>query len=175
VDVIGDAASDRYQNALAAVINDENVDGVLVILTPQSMTDALGTAEAVVNIAQRSSKPILCCFMGVVDVSAGVKYLQEHGYPVYRFPENAANAFGALYRYSQWLSRPQLASPKTNYDTKKASDIISNCLATGETKLGEVVGNQLLACYGFNVNPTKVAKQYKRRLPSPRKWVSRWL
>jgi acetyltransferase len=158
VDVIGDAAFDRYQNALSAVINDENVDGALVILTPQSMTDALGTAEAVVRIAQRSSKPILCCFMGVVDVSAGVKFLQEHGYPVYRFPENAANAFGALYRYSKWLARPQLAPLKTSYDTQKASDIIQNCLSTGDTKLGEVVGNKLLACYGFNVMPTKVAK-----------------
>lgn len=82
VDVIGDAAYDRYQNALATVIKDENVDGALVILTPQSMTDALGTAEAVVNIAQWSNKPILCCFMGIIDVSAGVKFLQEHGYPL---------------------------------------------------------------------------------------------
>jgi acetyltransferase len=60
VDVIGDAPMDRYENALAAVIRDEGVDGALVILTPQSMTDVLGTAEAIVRIARRSSKPILC-------------------------------------------------------------------------------------------------------------------
>ena len=105
VDVIGDAPSDRYEMALSAVIKDEGVDGALVILTPQSMTNALETAEAIVRVARRSSKPILCCFMGVVDVSAGVKYLQEHGYPVYKFPEDAAKALGALYKYSQ-LAEP---------------------------------------------------------------------
>lgn len=92
VDIIGDAAQDRYENALAAVIKDEGVDGALVILTPQSMTNALGTAEAIARIARRSSKPVLCCFMGIFDVSAGVKYLQEHGIPVFRFPENAAKS-----------------------------------------------------------------------------------
>jgi acetyltransferase len=57
VDVIGDAAPDRYENALAAVIHDEHVDGALVILTPQSMTNVLGTAEAIARIARRSHKP----------------------------------------------------------------------------------------------------------------------
>ena len=97
VDVIGDAAQDRYENALTTVIKDENVDGAIVILTPQSMTNAMGTAEAVVRIARRSHKPILCCFMGIIDVSAGVKYLQENGVPVYRFPKG----------------RPKLSAPFT--------------------------------------------------------------
>ncbi len=68
VDVIGDASQERYENALGAVIRDEGVDGALVILTPQSMTNALGTAEAIARIARRTAKPILCCFMGIIDV-----------------------------------------------------------------------------------------------------------
>jgi len=94
VDIIGDASQDRYENALWTVIKDEGVDGALVILTPQSMTNALGTAEAIVRVARGTHKPIICCFMGVIDVSPGVKYLQKHGYPVYQFPENAAKAMG---------------------------------------------------------------------------------
>ncbi len=90
VDVIGDASQERYENALSAVIKDEGVDGALVILTPQSMTNALGTAEAIVRIARRSAKPIVCCFMGIMDVSAGVKYLQENGIPVYQVPRKRA-------------------------------------------------------------------------------------
>lgn len=158
VDVIGDASFDRYETALAAVVNDENVDGAMVILTPQSMTDTLGTAKAVVNIAQRSNKPILCCFMGVVDVSEGVDYLQEHGYPVYCFPENAANSFSALYRYSSWLKREQLEPFSFKHDTDRAATIIKDCLDSNKTKLGEIEGYEILKCYGMNVLPTELAK-----------------
>ena len=158
VDVIGDAASDRYEYALDAVIKDEGVDGALVILTPQSMTNVLGTAEAIVKIARRSAKPILCCFMGVIDVSAGKKYLQEYGVPVFNFPENAAKAFGALYRYSNWMNRQILAQFKLTHDTKKASEIIDTCLAQGKTYLGELDGLDLLNCYGMNVLPTELAE-----------------
>ncbi|MGD9009718.1 MAG: acetate--CoA ligase family protein, partial [Desulfobacteraceae bacterium] len=157
VDVIGDAAQDRYENALAAVIRDEGVDGALVILTPQSMTNAMGTAEAVVRIARRSHKPILCCFMGLIDVSAGVDYLQDNGVPVYRFPENAAKAFGAVYRYSRWLNRQELAPYHLEQDKSSGREIISTSLAAGKTYLGELEGTKLLECYGFNVLPTVLA------------------
>jgi acetyltransferase len=158
VDVIGDATQDRYENALAAVIRDDGVDGALVILTPQSMTNALETAKAITKIAHRSHKPIMCSFMGIVDVSAGVEYLQEQGYPVYRFPENAAKSFGALYRYSQWLNRQHLAPYKMTYDVDKARGIVTDCLAAGRTAIGEKDGNALLECYGFNVLPTRLAQ-----------------
>jgi acetate---CoA ligase (ADP-forming) len=158
VDVIGDAAQDRYENALTAVIRDEGVDGALVILTPQSMTNAMGTAEAVVRIARRSHKPILCCFMGIIDVSAGVKYLQSHGVPVYRFPENAAKAFGAIYRYSRWLNRQELARFEFSHDKSSARQIIEKSLAEGKSYLGELEGTRILKCYGFNVLPTELAR-----------------
>ncbi|MBI5593006.1 MAG: acetate--CoA ligase family protein [Deltaproteobacteria bacterium] len=157
VDVIGDAAQDRYENALAAVVRDEGVDGALVILTPQSMTNALGTAEAIARIARRTPKPILCCFMGVVDVSAGVKYLQEQGIPVYKFPENAAKAFGALYKYSRWLNQQVLADFTFSHDSDRASRIIETCIKQGQLHLGELEGLDLLACYGFQVLPTRLA------------------
>ncbi len=158
VDVIGDAAQDRYENALTSVIRDEGVDGALVILTPQSMTNAMGTAEAIVRIARRSHKPILCCFMGIFDVSSGVKYLQENGVPVYRFPENAAKAFGALYRYSKWLNRQELAPYDLTQNKLCGRKIIETCMAEGKTYIGELEGTKLLACYGFNVLPTELAK-----------------
>jgi acetyltransferase len=157
VDVIGDAAQDRYENALSAVIKDEGVDGALVILTPQSMTNAIGTAEAIVRIARRSHKPILCCFMGIIDVSAGVKHLQENGVPVYRFPESAAKTFGALYRYSRWLNRQQLAPFSVKHDKPRAAQIIAEAMDRGDTYIGEIGGTELLKCYGFNVLPTQLA------------------
>ncbi len=157
VDVIGDAAPDRYENALTAVIRDEQVDGALVILTPQSMTNALETAKAIVRIARRSHKPVLCCFMGIIDVSTGVKYLQEQGVPVFRFPENAAKAFGALYRYSRWLNRQIYAPFKLSHRSTDAASLIADARAQGNTYLGELEGLALLKCYGFHTLPTRLA------------------
>jgi acetyl coenzyme A synthetase (ADP forming)-like protein len=157
VDIIGDASIDRYANALGAVIRDEGVDGALVILTPQSMTDVLGTAGAIARIARKSFKPIMCCFMGVIDVSQGVQFLQEHGIPVFKFPENAAKAFGALYRYSNWLNRQHLAQYNLKFDRERAAAIIQDCLARGKTRIGELDGIGILESYGFKVLPTRLA------------------
>ncbi|MCJ8502808.1 acetate--CoA ligase family protein [Desulfatitalea alkaliphila] len=157
VDIIGDAAQDRYERALNAVIRDEGVDGALVILTPQSMTNAIGTAKVIVSIAQRSHKPILCCFMGIVDVSAGVKYLQENGVPVYPFPEQAARSFGAIYRYAKWLNRQELAPYHFKHDKAGARKIVEACVNDGQCYMGELTGVHLLKCYGFDVLPTELA------------------
>ncbi|MDY0039206.1 MAG: acetate--CoA ligase family protein [Desulforhabdus sp.] len=158
VDVIGDATQDRYEHALTSVLKDEGVDGALVILTPQSMTNALAIAKSIVRVARGSRKPMLCCFMGVIDVSEGVKYLQEHGYPVFRFPEDAAKSFGALYQYSRWLNREALKPYKLDHDTRAAKKIVSETLAAGKTYLGELGGLDLLKCYGFKVLPTELAR-----------------
>jgi len=158
VDVIGDATADRYENALWTVIKDEGTDGALVILTPQSMTNALETAEAIVRVARGTHKPIVSCFMGVIDVSQGVKYLQKHGYPVYQFPENAAKAMGALYQYAEWINRLELPEFTFNHNRERAASIISECLASGKTHLGEYEGTEILKCYGFTTLPTRLAK-----------------
>ncbi|HMA66760.1 MAG TPA: acetate--CoA ligase family protein [Desulfosalsimonadaceae bacterium] len=158
VDVIGDASRDRYEHALEAVIKDEGVDGVLMILTPQSMTDAIGTAEAIVSAYQKTQKPIICSFMGVVDVSAGVKHLQEHHIPVYRFPENAARAMGKLYEATRWLHRRILPQYDIRFDKARARQLVEESLSSGRSVLGEYDGAPLLACYGFHVCPMKLAR-----------------
>jgi acetyltransferase len=157
VDVIGDAPSQRYEHALDAVIKDDGVDCVLMILTPQSMTDAIGTAKAIVKTYQNTDKPIICSFMGVVDVSAGVKYLQEHHVPVYSFPENAARAMGKLYQATRWLKRTILPQYDLEFDRDQAKKIVAECFEKGKTTLGEHDGARLLQCYGFPTLPVEVA------------------
>ncbi len=161
VDVIGDAAKDRYENTLATVLGDRGVDAVLIILTPQSMTDAIGTAEAIVSIARNSIKPILCAFMGVVDVSDGVKLLQAHKVPVYQFPESAARSLGALRTSVKWLFRKILPQYKLTYDREKAAGIIDKYMKEGRWVLGELDGTEILKCYGFNTIPMALAKTAK--------------
>jgi acetyltransferase len=158
VDVIGDATVERYEMALDAVIKDENVDGAMVILTPQSMTDVKGTAEAVVKIAERTSKPIVCSFMGIFDVSTGVKILQHHHIPTYRFPENAAKALGILNTRSKWLNRQILAKYEFKHDKERAREIIKGCFKRQQMYLGELDGLKVLKSYGFNTLTTILAK-----------------
>ncbi len=158
VDVIGDAAKDRYENTLATVLSDRGVDAALIILTPQSMTDAIGTAEAIVNIAKNSIKPIVCSFMGVVDVSDGVKLLQKHKIPVYQFPESAARSLGALRQGVKWLFRKMLPQYDLKYDSNRAKEIIDRYLKEGKTVLGELDGNEILKCYGFNTLPMTLSE-----------------
>ncbi|MBF0242826.1 MAG: acetate--CoA ligase family protein [Desulfamplus sp.] len=157
VDVIGDAARDRYENTLGTVISDSGVDSVLIILTPQSMTDAMGTAEAIVSIAKKSVKPIVCAFMGVVDVSDGVKLLQQNNVPVYQFPESAARALGALYAQQKWLSREIRPQYRLEFDKEKAEKIIKQHLDNGNYILDELDGSELLKCYGFKTLEMEIA------------------
>ncbi len=158
IDVIGDAASDRYENALATVIGDDGVDGALIILTPQSMTDAIGTAEAIVQIARKSRKPIVCSFMGIVDVSEGVEILHEAHVPCYKFPENAAAALGKLFGAKRWYDRRRLPQYDLSFDAERAQAVIDRYLEAGKTVLGELEGNEILKCYGFETLPMDLAE-----------------
>jgi acetyltransferase len=84
--------------------------------------------------------------------------LQEQGVPVFKFPENAAKAFGALYQYARWLNRQRLAQFDMQHDRQGAARIIEDCLKNGKTHIGELEGIGLLKCYGFNVLPNQLAK-----------------
>ena len=149
VDVIGDAASDRYAVALEAVLGDPNVDGLVVLLTPQAMTEIEGTAECVGKLAPRFGKPVLASFLGHVDVSAGVKILEQHGIPNYEFPENAARSLGAMARYTQWLKRPRTTERRFDVDAEAVRKVFAHVRSEGRTFLPEVDALAVLNAYGF--------------------------
>ena len=156
VDVIGDAGMDRYRAALKAVLNDENVDGVIFILTPQSMTEIEATAEIIPDLALRSGKPVVASFMGLLDVSKGAAYLEQHHIPHYHFPEAAARTMGALYQHTHWIHRQHYKEVEIVSDREAVRNIISKALATGNRYLGEVAGNEILAAYGFPILPARL-------------------
>ncbi len=157
VDVIGDAGSERYRAALEAVLTDENVDGVIFILTPQSMTEIEKTASIIPDLARKSGKPVVASFMGLMDVSKGVAILEENGIPHYPFPETAARVMGALYQHSKWIHRPHAREFELSFDRPRARKMIEESLASGIKYLGEVEGNEILAAYGFPVLPARLA------------------
>ena len=150
VDIIGDATHERYEAALRTVLEDEEVDGAIVILSPQAMTDPLETAEIVPRVAEGIDKPILCSFMGIVDVSAGVNYLEAHNIPNYVFPESSVRAMSAMLRFGNLLrlERRQVRRLAANRDA--AEDIIRRRLnGKEEHYMPEQEATELLGCYGF--------------------------
>jgi len=158
VDVIGDATCDRYTAALEAVLGDPNVDGLVVLLTPQSMTDIEAIARTIGEIAPSSKKPTLASFLGHVDVSAGVRILEDHGVPNYEFPENAARSLAAMCRYTQWLTRPRTQERQFKVDRDAVKQIFARARSEGRTFLPEAEALAVLGAYGFPLLQHGVAR-----------------
>lgn len=100
IDVLGDALADRYEAALHAVLAEDQVDGLIVILTPQVMTQIEETAQVIGKLSKHYRKPILCAFIGGSRVAAGERLLNGFKIPVFRFPERAIYAFSKMW---QWM------------------------------------------------------------------------
>ncbi len=105
VDVLGDARSKRFAKAVEIVIKDPGVDAVLTILTPQAMTNAAATARELVNIAEKSAKPVIAAFLGGASMREGIDILLKAGIPVYHTPEDAIRAFMILVEYRRNLNQ----------------------------------------------------------------------
>jgi acetyl coenzyme A synthetase (ADP forming)-like protein len=152
VDVIGDATHERYEAAIRHVLMDENVDGAIVILTPQTMTDVLETAEIIPRVAKNIDKPLLCSFMGIVDVSEGIEHLEANGIPNYAFPEAAARAMAAMAFYGNLLSLDKRQIRRVAADRDTVTEIIERKLSGKQScYLPEREANEILQCYGFPV------------------------
>ena len=152
VDVIGDATHERYEAAIRHILMDENVDGAIVILSPQAMTDILETAEIVPRVTKDTNKPVLCSFMGIVDVSEGIRYLEEHGIPNYAFPEAAVRSMASMAFYGGLLSLERRQVRRVAADRETATMLIKKKLAHKKRYyMSEREANEILQCYGFPV------------------------
>src|SRR5664280_864436 len=99
IDVLGDAGADRYAKALEIAAKDPRTDGLLVILTPQAMTDATQTAEALKPYAKAFGKPVIASCMGGSDVAAGEEILNRSDIPTFPYPDTAARMFAYMWRH----------------------------------------------------------------------------
>jgi len=151
VDVLGDALADRYGLALEAVLKDEGVDGAIVILTPQVMTQIPETARAIADIASRYDKPVLACFMGQARVKEGIEILGQRGIPNYPFPERAVGALRAMVKHRRWLERPLSEPERVPVDQAKVEEIFRRVQQEGRLSLGDAEAREVLIAYGIRV------------------------
>ncbi|MHC4255686.1 MAG: acetate--CoA ligase family protein, partial [Planctomycetota bacterium] len=161
VDVIGDATHERYEAAIQHILKDENVDSAIIILSPQAMTDVLETASIIPNVTKDIDKPVLCSFMGIVDVSEGVRHLEKHGIPNYAFPEAAVRTMAVMSFYGDLLNLDKRKVPTVSADRSAADALIKNALADKDScYLPEFHANQILDCYGFPLLKTALLRDF---------------
>jgi acetyltransferase len=164
IDVIGDAGPDLYAKTLEAAGRDPQSDGLLVILTPQAMTDATATAEKLKAFGHIGGKPVLASWMGGNEVAAGEAILNRAGIPTFAYPDTAAIVFTAMHQYNENL-RLLYETPVPSADPAdmasgraKANALLETIRQTGRTILTEAESKDLMACYGIPTVLTKIAK-----------------
>jgi acetyltransferase len=150
IDVIGDASPERYAKSLEVAAQDKNTDGLLVILTPQAMTDPTATAEALKSYAKSFDKPILASWSGGKEVAAGESVLNKAGIPTFEYPDDAARAFTymwqSMYNLKTLYETPSLPDDEgTGPDRDAAKAILDHVRETGRDLLTEAESKQLLA------------------------------
>jgi len=168
IDVLGDADPERYVMALNAAQDDPQVDAIIVILTPQAMTRPLDTARALAA-SMRGEKPILAAFMGGADVMPGRDELVAANLPDYTSPERAVAALKAMCDYADWLRRPPRVVARFPVNRRRVERIIGRHIKTGALQVGEADAKEILAAYGFNVPPGRLATSVEECLDAASK------
>lgn len=163
VDILGDGKPDRYAKTLEIVAKDPNSDGMMVILTPQEMTEPTATAECLAPYAHFEGKPVLASWMGGLETAPGDDILNKAGIPTFPYPDDAAKAFVYMHRYAENLKglyeTPSLPTDKEGApDRALVARLIENARKEGRTILTEHESKQVLAAYRIPTVPTVIAQ-----------------
>jgi acetyltransferase len=164
VDLLGDATADRFVKAVEILSADSSNDGILVILTPQAMTDATAIAKGLSAFNKIHGKPILASWMGADEVTEGEAILNASAIPTFAYPDTAARSFCYMWRYSDNLralyETPALTAGPTETASGRATAtaIMEAAHRAGRTLLTEVESKQILDGYGIPTVPARIAR-----------------
>lgn len=156
IDVLGDADPERYVMAVNAAQEDPGIDAIIVILTPQAMTEPAETARKIAACS-RNEKPILVSFMGGEDVMPGREELVAFNIPDYTSPERAVASLKAMVDYSRWLTRPPRIITRFPANRRRVERIVRRHRKTNQLQVGEAAAKSILRAYDFNVPPGSIA------------------
>ena len=162
IDIAGDATPERYRDTILTVTHDPNVDGTLVILSPQAMTEPMEVAKAIVEVAEQANRSIFCCWMGGEQVSAGRKFLEDSGIPALRMPETAIELFHHISKYYRnqklLLQTPEPTRQHGRPEAEGAKMLIEALLAERRQVLSEMESKAILRAFKVPVAQTMVAR-----------------
>ncbi len=170
IDLLGDATPDQYAQAVEVIADCDEADAILIILTPQDVTDATETARKVAAVGEQAGKPILASWMGGPNVQEGIKVLNDSNIPTFSYPDEAAKTFGNTWKYSKNLSLIYQC-PSLNETAEKeegieetekrrafVDGIFDKARENDLTLLDERQSKQILKAYGIPIVETEVAR-----------------
>ncbi|EFK08568.1 conserved domain protein [delta proteobacterium NaphS2] len=167
IDILGDATAQRYGQVTNCCFEAESVDGMLVIVNAQAMTDPTEVAETLSKDLKGKPYPVFAAMMGGLDVEAGRTILNKTGIPTYDTPERAIRSFAVLYDYARNLELLQEIPSRSGDVAKQGSEaraLMDSALAGKNAFMEEAESKRLLACYGIPVNRTEVAESMDEAL-----------
>ncbi|KQT61276.1 MULTISPECIES: bifunctional acetate--CoA ligase family protein/GNAT family N-acetyltransferase [unclassified Aureimonas] len=167
VDMPGDTPPEVFAQALAAILEDPEQDGVLILNCPQAVSDGLGAAEATLAAARTQvsgasrKAPLLTCWLGERAARGARRLFAANGIPTYQTPDESVRAFMQLvdYRRNQDLlmETPPALAPGVS-DLSEARRVVETALAQGRPVLTEPESKRLLSAYGIPVVRTETAR-----------------
>jgi acetyltransferase len=162
IDILGDASPERYRDAILACSKDEGVDGILVMLAPQAMTQPDAVTQAVIDVTSGDCKPIVCCWMGETQVVAARHTLEKARIPAFRMPETAVELFSHISTYYKnqklLLQAPEPIPREARDETEGAKMLIDAVLSERRKVLSEMESKAVLRAFKIPVAQTMVAR-----------------
>ena len=162
IDIVGDADPIRYGAAVHACLEDNQVDGVMVILTPQAMTDPTQAARTVIELSNQADKPVVTCWMGEEQVREARLLFKGAGVPTFRTPEPAVELFSHISNYYRnqrlLMEAPASISDHIAPRLESAKLVIETALQEGRKVLNEMESKALLAAFRIPIAQTVVAR-----------------
>ncbi len=162
VDVLGDADPDRYKNSIRICLEDDSVDGAIVIYAPQGEATAQEAAEAVAEISKETEKPIVTSFMGAGEVNKGRELLRNENVPTRPTPEQAISAYMYMHNYARNLEllyeTPEELPVNNQPPHHHLKAMVRKVLRSDRSTLTEVEAKKFLDTYDIPTSSTKVAE-----------------
>jgi acetyltransferase len=158
IDVVGDAPAERFRKTLEVVVQDPQVHAVLVLLTPTASAQIMETADAIIDVAKTTSKPVFANYMGGIRIAPGLRKLNDAGIPCSIYPEPLIKCIETMYNYYLWRQTPAQEYPTIKRNRQKARLVINEARAKGATEVVEFQAQEVLRAYNLPTPETILAR-----------------
>ncbi len=163
VDILGDAKSDRYQGTITELLNEISVDSILVILTPQLITEIEATANVITELRKKTSKPIFSCFLGGKDIKAGIRILEEANAPWFTDIQEAIRLISKLAEFEENKELTKIVNSDDYFKKPKYKEVINEEIIPDRSNvIPDELGIKILEEFGIDTPNQQVVSSLEQ-------------